>query len=222
MKDSKGFQFISTTVIGGILFLVPVVFLIFILGEAIGFMMVIAEPMADLIPLDTIGGVALANLIAIFTVIVVCFIAGLIARNAMASGLVKNFESKLLMKIPGYTLIKGIKDGFEKGESRQFKPVALALGSAERVGLEIQKLSDGRSMVFIPGAPNVMSGITQVLPGDQITYLDAPITSIMELAEKYGYGVDELLATKITEELSNKATELDQAEGKPPGASDKT
>ncbi len=222
MKNSKGFQCISTTVIGGVLFLVPVVFLVFIVGEAFGFMMVIAEPMADLIPVNTIGGVALANLIAIVAVIVVCFLAGLVARNAMASGFVNRLESKVLTKIPGYTLIKGIKGGFEKGESSQFKPVALSLGSAERFGFEIQKLSDERSMVFIPGAPNALSGITQVLPGDQITYLDAPITSIMELAEKYGYGADELLAAKITEESSSAAIELDQDEGKPPGASDET
>jgi len=197
MTNSNGIQFIATTIIGGLLFLVPVVFLGFVLTKAVGFMMIIAEPMADFIPVDSVGGVALANLIAIVAVIIVSFFAGLIARNALASGFIKGLESKFLMKIPGYSIVKGIKGGFDKDETNHFKPVALALGSAERVGFEIQKLPDGRSMIFIPSVPNSFSGITQVLPADQITYLDIPMTAIMELSERYGYGVDKLLATKI-------------------------
>ena len=186
-----------TTIIGGLLFLVPVAFLGFMLTKIFGFMVVIAAPMAAWIAVDTVGGIALANLIAIVAIILVCFLAGLVARNALASGLVKTLESKVLMKIPGYTIIKGIKGGFDKDESNHFKPVALKLGSAERIGFEIQKLADGRSMVFIPSAPNAFSGITQILPADQVIYLDVPVTQVMELAEKYGSGVEELLAQKV-------------------------
>ena len=205
MTNSKGIQFIATTIIGGLLFLVPVVFLGFVLTKAVGFMMIIAEPMADFIPVDSVGGVALANLIAIVAVIIVSFFAGLIARNALASGFIESLESKFLMRIPGYSIVKGIKGGFDKDETNHFKPVALALGSAARVGFEIQKLPDGRSMIFIPSVPNSFSGITQVLPADQITYLDVPMTAIMELSERYGHGVDKLLATKIPVDPSTDA-----------------
>jgi uncharacterized membrane protein len=199
VKNNKGVQFFITTVIAGLLFLVPVGFLAYMLYQAFGIMVLVAEPMADWLPIDTIGGVALANLIAVLAIVLLCFLAGLFARNALASGLVKNLESKVLMKIPGYTIIKGIKGGFDKGESNHFKPVSIALGSAERIGFEIQKLDDGRSMVFIPSVPNAFSGITQILPADQITYLNVPVTSIMELSEKYGSGAEALLATKISD-----------------------
>jgi len=212
MAGGKGVKFITTTVIGGLLFLVPVVFLIFVLGKAVGFMMIIAKPMADWIPVDTIGGVALANLIALAGVILVSFFAGLMARNALASGFVKNVESKFLMKIPGYTIVKGIKGGMEDDASMQLKPVALALGTAERIGFEIQKLPDGRSMVYIPSVPNTWSGITQVLPADQISYLDTSITSVMELGERYGYGVDDLLATKAAHRSDSAPAEKDTDE----------
>ena len=89
MKENRDIEFIKTTVMGGLLFLIPVVFLIFILSQAVDYMLVIAGPMADWISVDTIGGVAPANLIAIVIVILIYFIAGLVGRNAMASGLVK-------------------------------------------------------------------------------------------------------------------------------------
>lgn len=201
MKKNPGVQFILTTVFGGLLFLVPVVFLVFILGKAFTFMKVVAEPMADFIPVDSIGGVALANLIAVLAIVLLSFVAGLVARNAMASKLVKNLESKVLMKIPGYTLVKSIKGGYEEDAAQQLKPVALTLGTAQRIGFEVQKLPDGRSMVFIPSVPNTWTGITQILPPDQVTYLDTSITSVMDHVESYGYGADKLLATRIGPEF---------------------
>lgn len=45
MKDNKGVRFITTTVIGGLLFLIPVGFLGFVLFKVFGFMMIIAERM---------------------------------------------------------------------------------------------------------------------------------------------------------------------------------
>jgi len=163
MKDKKGIQFVLTTVIGGVLFLVPVVFLGMILTKAAGFMMVIAKPMAAWIPVDSIGGVALANLIAIVAVIVLCFLAGLVARQALAGKVVKNLESKVLMKIPGYSMVKGIAGGFDASEKEGLRPVALQLGTAERVGFEMQKLPDGRSVIYIPSVPSPWSGITQMV-----------------------------------------------------------
>jgi uncharacterized membrane protein len=193
MKDKSGFRFITTTVIGGIVFLVPLVFLVFVLGKAIGFMMVVAEPMAAWIPVDSVGGIALANLIAIVCVIFISFIAGLIARHTVAAGFVRSLETAVLSKIPGYQMIKGIKSGFDPAETEGMKPVALQLGSAERIGLEIQQLKDGRSMVYIPSAPSAWSGVTQILPAEQITYLDVPVTRVLDLTDKYGYGVEDLL-----------------------------
>lgn len=204
MKENQAFTFIKTTVMGGLLFLVPVVFLIFIFSEAMGFMLVIAEPMAKWLPIDTIADVVLANMIAIAFVILICFIAGLVGRNAMASGLVKKLESKVLMNIPAYTLIKGIKSGFDKDESNAFKPVALMRGTTERIGLEIQQLADGRSVVFLPSAPNSFSGFTQIVPAEEITYLDVPVTEVVDLSKKFGFGVDELLAKKISADPSTK------------------
>ena len=196
MKDKKSVKFVVTTVIGGLLFLVPVVFLGMILTKAAGYMMVIARPLAAWIPVDSIGGVALANLIAIVAVILLCFVAGLVARHALAGKFVKILESKVLVKVPGYSMVKGLVSGFDAGDAQGLKPVALELGTAERVGFEIQKLPDGRSMIYIPSAPSPWSGVTQILPPEQITYLDVPVTKIIELTENYGHGVDDVLSAR--------------------------
>ena len=143
--------------------------------------------------MDTVGGIALANLIAVAALILVCFIAGLVARHALAGKFVQILESKVLTKLPGYSMVKGLVSGFDASTTEGLKPVALQLGTAERVGFEMQKLEDGRSVIYIPSAPSPWSGITQVLPPDQITYLNVPSAKIIEVTENFGYGVGELL-----------------------------
>ena len=196
MKKRTGIGYLITTTLAGMAFLVPLGFLVYILNKAVGFMMVIAQPLSSLVPLESVGGIAMANLVAVLAVIVVCFFAGLIARYSLVGGLMKKLETNVLMKIPGYTVIKGLKSDFEDGDTDGMKPVALQLGSAERVGYEIEKLTDGRSQVFVPSAPNPWSGVTQVLPADQITYLNVPVKKIMELSQKYGHGIEDVLLNK--------------------------
>jgi len=45
-------KFLKTTVIGGVLFLVPIVVLTIVRAKAYGFMMAVAEPMAEFVPLE--------------------------------------------------------------------------------------------------------------------------------------------------------------------------
>ena len=197
MSDKKFSNFLITTTIGGVFFLIPLVILGVVLAKAVTFMMAVAQPMADWLPVDTIGGVALANIIAVLALVLLCFLAGLLARHALASAFVERLESKVLVNVPGYLMIKSLVSGFDESKVAGLKPVALQLGTAERVGFEIEKLPDGRSMVFIPSPPNPFSGITQVLPPDQVCYLDVPIKQVMEVTENFGHGTHELLAKKI-------------------------
>lgn len=192
MMQNPFIKFFVTTLIGGAVFLVPIGMIGYIGYQTVLIMMMIAEPMAKFFPVDSVGGIAMANLIAFAIVIGICFVAGLIARHTIAGGLVKKLDS-VLINVPGYAMIRGIKSNFDTEETEKMRPVVLQLGTAQRIGLEIQRLEDGRSMVYLPSSPSVWSGITQVLPADQVTYLDIPVTKVVELTEKFGHGVEELL-----------------------------
>lgn len=82
MKNNPFVRFIITTVIGGLVFLVPVAFAGYILYRLVMAMVQIAEPLTGWIPVDTVAGVALANLVALGVVIALCFVAGLPAKVA--------------------------------------------------------------------------------------------------------------------------------------------
>jgi uncharacterized membrane protein len=196
MQEKKLVKFFMTTVIGGVIFLVPVVFLVVIILKAIDLMMLIARPLANWLPLETIGGVALADIIAIMALLLICFVAGMVARQALAGNLMRQLETRLLEKLPGYAMIKNVLKGFDTSQEGGVKPVIVKLGSAERAGFEVQRLADGRSVVFIPDSPNAFSGITLVLPPDQVTHLDVPLNRVIECSQNYGHGLDSLVQAK--------------------------
>ncbi len=209
MRPNKngGIHFFKTTVIGGLVFLVPVVVLIIVLTKAAGLMMMVAEPMAGFIPVDSIGGVALANVIAGIAVVLVCFIAGLVARRALIRSTVEGLESKVLSKVPGYVIIKGMLSGLHEEETGRLTPVLATIGSAARIGLEIERLDDGRTVVFMPNAPNPWSGKVQILAPDHVQRLGLSMAEYMENVERFGQGTNELLNIRLQSTDPDKGEE---------------
>lgn len=50
--------------------------------------------------------------LALLLIILVCFLAGLLARTRLAKAAVKKLERKILAKIPGYELLTGLGASF--------------------------------------------------------------------------------------------------------------
>jgi uncharacterized membrane protein len=187
-------SFLKTTIIGGLVFLVPLVVLVLVIGEAIGLVLVVAEPMATFLPIDSVAGVALANLIAAVIVLLVCFLAGLLARSALAQRLKGAAESTVLQKIPGYTFLKGITSTLSPHENADLKPALVSMGTRERIGLEVERVGDDRVVVYLPNSPNAWSGIVQIVSAKQVKPIELHMMSVMEHAEQMGRGTAKILA----------------------------
>ena len=197
MSGKSRVEFVRTTVIGGLVFLVPLVVLVMILAKAFGIMMMIAEPMARWFPVDTIGGVALVNILAALSLVLVCFIGGLIARSGTVQKIVEALESRVLTKVPGYVLIKGMISGLSDTANQQLVPVLVEFGDAARVGLEIERTQDGRIVVSFPRSPNPWSGEVFILPAERVRRLDLPMAWYVEYVERFGQDTDVALRGQI-------------------------
>lgn len=187
-------NFIKTTIIGGIVFLVPVGALIFVLANVFSAMLAIAEPMAAIVPIDSVGGVAMANIIAALIVLLICFLAGLLARSAPVRRMAETVENAILQKLPGYSLVKGMTGAISDEQSAQLHPVLVSFGATSRVGIEMEKMGTGDSAVYFPGAPNAWSGVVHIVPSSHIKALDKPISSVIDHVERLGRGSDELMS----------------------------
>jgi len=189
-------NFLKTTVIGGMVFLVPIVILIMILGKAHAIMMRVAAPLADWIPLEAVGGVALADLLAVVVVLALCFIAGLIARSRGAARIIDSLESKFLSSIPGYAFIKGMLGSILGAEGDgKLDPVLLRLDDAWQVAFEVERCQDGRVVVYVPGAPEPWSGAVLLVDAERVERLDINMSTAIKNIRALGHGTRALMET---------------------------
>ena len=75
-------SFLWTTLIGGVLFLIPLAFVVAVIGKAFQVLRYVAAPIDRLIPIESLGGFALVEVITAGLLVLGCFVAGALSRAA--------------------------------------------------------------------------------------------------------------------------------------------
>jgi uncharacterized membrane protein len=192
-------NFIKTTAIGGLLFLVPLVVLAVILKKAYDIMLLVAVPLDRLIPIETIGGVALSNILAVLCIFVACFLAGLLAKSKPGKAIFNWIDAKLLLFFPGYSYLKSLTSSFtdERDEGKVLKPIIAKLDDQSQLAFEVEHADDGTVVVYVPGAPDSRSGNVVYLTPDRVEPLDITFGDVTRSLRQYGRGSVVWLSARI-------------------------
>ncbi|MGC1955723.1 MAG: DUF502 domain-containing protein [Gammaproteobacteria bacterium] len=188
------FRFLKTTVLGGVVFLVPIIIFIAVIGKALELTNKLAAPLAERLPVDSVGDLAVVHLLALAILVLVCFVAGLAAKTAFAGRLVQSLEANVLDKIPAYAVLKS-KTGsvLNPEDAADMRPVLARFDDSWQLAFEIERIEGGQIVVFLPGAPDPWSGSVCVVTEDRITPLDVTVRSAAELMKRLGKGTTEAL-----------------------------
>ena len=188
-------KLLKSTLIGGIFFLVPVVLLIIVLSKAHDIMLKIAQPLSDLIPLDKIGGVAIANILVVLLILLICLFAGLLATLPRFKAFQQYLEEKILGPIPGYRVIKAFLNSMELYESsgEKMAPVLVSLENHQKLGFEVERSRGGQVVVYLPDTPSFITGEVVIVSSEQVSTLKVPLPRVKECMEQFGFGTLELM-----------------------------
>ena len=173
--------------VGGFVFLIPLVLLIIILSKAVELMRLVAAPLTGLLPGEPLG-VGLVNLLAAILVVGICFSAGLAARSRLGRSTFRLVDSKLLMLFPGYAFARGLMGPADSDGGDVLKPVVARLDDASIVGFEVERTEGGFVVVYLPGAPNPWSGSIQYFCEERISPLDMSVADVVKLHRRLGRG----------------------------------
>jgi hypothetical protein len=99
-------HFLRIAVLGGVLFLTPIVVLDFILDKAFDLGRHGLKPMTAIIPDKFVSGATTESIMAIILIAILCFLAGLFARTRPAQRIMAELESSVLSKVPAYEYLK--------------------------------------------------------------------------------------------------------------------
>lgn len=182
-----------TTIIGGAAFLLPVVVVLMVIRKSLEFTHAMAQPLALWIPLDTIGGMAVGNLLAVLILIVICFAAGVVARRAAGRQFSEAMEAKLHAIYPRYTVIRGMTQFLRDGGEEPFQVVLARFDDNAQVAFEIERSANGLVTLFLPGAPDPWSGSVIHMSEDRVAPLYAEFKTVTKNLKAIGKGMGEIL-----------------------------
>jgi uncharacterized membrane protein len=204
---NKGLKPLLTTLVGGIVFLIPVVIVVAVIGKGLGLTSKIAAPLAAWIPMDTVGGFAIGNLLAIATLLLICFGAGLITRRAFGRAISENFEAKLHAIYPRYTVIKGMTQSLRgDGDIDALSPVLAHFDDNAQIGFEIERTESGLVTIFMPGSPDPWAGAVIHMTADRVEAVDANLKMVNRSLKRLGKGCSAMLGSCKLKEVANDDT----------------
>jgi len=191
---SKALQAVKATIIGGLVFLVPIVIVIMIFAKVFGVMSALAAPLAEFVPIEAVAGIAVVNIIAVVAILILCFAAGRIAMSGVGRKVYKSLDDKLLTLFPRYGFIKSMTEGVAGEESKAaFKTVLVKLDDQSQIGFEVERSNDGLVVVYFPGSPDPWSGMVAYVTEDRIEPLDASFNDVVGSLRRAGRGATALL-----------------------------
>ena len=192
------FNFIRTTIIGGIIFLIPIVIIVAILGKAFKIMLQITQPLSKMIPIEAVGGIAFVNILAVLAILVFSLIAGMIAKSKLGQIAFDAIDAKLLIFIPGYADIKSMTESAldEEQTDNPLKPILAKFDDQFQLAFEVERTGNGLVVVYLPGAPDPKSGSVVYLNENRVEPLDVNFKTISESLNLLGKGSGSLISSK--------------------------
>ena len=184
------------TVVRGVFLLAPLMVFGMLVAKALGMLRRVVEPFAG--PTPSLAGVPTALLIAVLTLLVLCFLAGLAAGTRWASAIIRWMESTVLMRIPGYAYMKGMGEtvaGVQGGSA--YEPVLARIEDSWQLGFIVETIEPGQYAVYVPGAPSPWSGAVYFMAESRIKRVEMRIGDVQGCMKRLGIGSGALLRGKL-------------------------
>ena len=187
-------KFLKTTLIGGVMFLVPLAVVLVVLKHAMGFAGKVAKPVAAQFPQAEVAGIAVATLVAALILLLIAFGAGLLARTPTGRRITHWFEESLLGGLPQYRMVKSMAEGLTQIESGEgMRPVLVRGDDGWQLAYRLEELPGDWVAVFVPASPTPMSGNVMYVPAHRVQDLQIGMPAAMKLVKSAGVGSAEAL-----------------------------
>lgn len=204
MKRFK--SFISTTFLGGLLIVLPLIILFLALNWMFDIISGYIKPMSIVLVEQARLSEFLASIITIIILLGVCFLMGLIIKTRFGHFAYNAFELNILKKIPGFRIIKETVTQLLGSDKNLFSGVALVnlFGNETLLTAFItDKHKDGIYTVFIPSGPAPTAGFVYHLPEKFVHIVDYPVDLAMKTIISLGAGSKNILANYKQEKNKN-------------------
>jgi uncharacterized membrane protein len=199
-------KFLKSSLMNGLLILLPILFLIVVIKEFLGLLIGLATPIADLFPREAIESIHETNILAVLIIVGSSLIMGIFARLPIGATVGRYIEQRLLEKVPVYRPLKTLLQALLGAEgSENFKPAFILCDSEVlEPAYIVEDTGRPRVVVLVPWTPNSFAGSLKLVPRERVYKLDLTLDEFSLALGHYGVGLSKLLPETPEELMPGK------------------
>lgn len=189
-------RFFVTTVIGGLIVILPISIFLFLFRFVINLLIEIIAPVSNLLRFDEVYPKWMADLLAFSIIIAFFFIIGLIVRMRWGNTFIQWIERAYLEKIPFYATIRDTVQQFTGKSKSPFSQVVLVdvFGNDTRMlGFVTDEFGDDSYSIFVPTGPNPTNGFVFHVKRHQLEFINAKSEDAMRSIIAVGAGTSTMM-----------------------------
>jgi uncharacterized membrane protein len=191
----KEFPFVNTALAGAVFVLMPLVVVSLLIGKAWEALRKLSGTVVDRLPATGLDHLPLAMLLTIASLVLLCYLLGRVVAPTRDINEGTWLERKVLQRIPGYQILRGMALAFLGLEGAKSIKVAL-LRREDRVAelvIVIEAVDDHRSVIFVPESPAPMTGTVLVVDNELLEVLPIGAGRALQAFTRWGGGVADLV-----------------------------
>lgn len=165
---SKFFSHLRSTVIAGVIFLIPVFVVVLIIQKIYSGLTGFGHELAKMLGIKSIAGIGAASIGTTLILISVFYACGWLVRVAMISNLRAWVENNLLLYIPGYLNYKVKMEEKLIPKKEERISARIRTGDITRMGFLIHR-ENGKCTVLVPNTPDTDTGQVWIVDEHQVT-----------------------------------------------------
>ena len=187
--------FVKTTLLGGIVVLVPILLFYLLLSEMLEVVVVLAKPIMEMIPASISNYIDEPLGLAVLVILSSAFLAGLALRSIWLKRFGALIERSALNKLPMYKAVKRLSYGLLGAKSEDVFTcgvIELSQGVRELVYI-VEDTGNGFVTVMVPMAPTGFNGPLKILESDRVSRLKATVGQASIPVSEWGVGLQQLV-----------------------------
>lgn len=189
-------NFLKTTVMGGVIVVLPIAMTFFFLRWLFGLVSGLISPLTRIVMQGSHLQKFVADFLVVLVIVAVCFLIGLLIKTRLGLFIHRQVEKRILRVAPGYSLFRETISQFLGQKRRPFSQVALVRvfeNSTMMTAFVTDEHPDGSVTVFVPSGLNPTSGLIYHLPKEFVHTVEVSVEETMRSIISCGAGSGSLI-----------------------------
>lgn len=208
---SGSHHYIRTTLIGGVVVVLPLFVFANLLLWLATWIAGKTEPVAEYVASDLQLPMWVGQGLTIATILLACFVLGAIVSTRFGNRAFHWLERNTVQRVPGYQPVKEIVSYLGKRDQNPFaRPVLVSVGDDIRLtGFLADEGTEGQT-IFVPTGPNPTTGLILHVSPSHVQRLTIPGSEVLKTVIACGAGSQRLLRSLVQPdaELEETATTI--------------